>query len=62
MRARGNDPRFKGLTEQQRRERIEFVAGNVLFAMMHEVGHMLICELGLPFSDGRRTRPTFRGD
>ena len=48
MRARANDPRFKGLTEQQRRERIEFVAGNVLFAMAHEVGHMLISELGLP--------------
>ena len=36
------------MTEQQRRERIEFVAGNVLFAMAHEVGHMLISELGLP--------------
>jgi hypothetical protein len=48
VRARANDPRFKGLTEQQRRERIEFVAGNVLFAMAHEVGHMLISELGLP--------------
>jgi hypothetical protein len=39
VRARANDARFKGLTEQQRRERIEFVAGNVLFAMAHEVGH-----------------------
>jgi hypothetical protein len=48
VRARANDARFKGLTEQQRRERIEFVAGNVLFAMAHEVGHMLISELGLP--------------
>ena len=48
VRARANDPRFKGMTEQQRRERIEFVAGNVLFAMAHEVGHMLISELGLP--------------
>jgi hypothetical protein len=47
VRARANDPRFKGMTEQQRRERIEFVAGNVLFAMAHEVGHMLISELGL---------------
>jgi hypothetical protein len=48
VRARANDPRFKGLTEKQRRERIEFVAGNVLFAMAHEVGHMLISEMGLP--------------
>jgi hypothetical protein len=47
VRARANDPRFKGLTEQQRRERIEFVAGNVLFAFAHEVGHMLISEMDL---------------
>jgi len=48
VRARANDPRFKGLTEKQRRERIEFVAGNMLFAVAHEVGHLLISELGLP--------------
>jgi hypothetical protein len=48
VRVRANDPRLKGLTEKQRRERIEFVAGNVLFAMAHEVGHMLIAEMGLP--------------
>jgi len=48
VRARANDPRFKGLTEKQRRERIEFVAGNILFALAHEVGHLLIAELGLP--------------
>ena len=47
-RALEHEPRFKGLTEQQRRERIEFVAGNVLFALVHEVGHMLISEIGLP--------------
>jgi hypothetical protein len=47
VQARANDPHFKGMTEKQRRERIEFVAGNVLFAMAHEVGHMLISELGL---------------
>ena len=48
VRARANDPHFKGLTEQQRRARIEFVIGNVVFAMAHEIGHMLISELGLP--------------
>jgi len=48
VRAHANDPHFKGLTEQQRRERIEFVVGNVVFAMAHEIGHMLISELGLP--------------
>jgi len=48
VRMMANEPRFKGLTEQERRDRIEFVAGNVLFAMVHEVGHMLIAEMGLP--------------
>jgi hypothetical protein len=48
VRARANDARFKGLTEKQRRERIEFVAANTLFALAHEVGHLLIAELGLP--------------
>jgi Putative metallopeptidase len=43
-----NEPRFKGLSEAQRRDRIEFVAGNVIFATLHEVGHMLIAEMGLP--------------
>jgi hypothetical protein len=42
------EPQFKGATEQQRRDRIEFVTGNVLFALVHEVGHMLIAEMGLP--------------
>jgi hypothetical protein len=48
VRMLADEPRFKGLTEQQRRDRIEFVAGNVLFALVHEVGHMLIAEMGLP--------------
>jgi hypothetical protein len=43
-----DEPRFKGLSEQERRDRIEFVSGNVLFALVHEVGHMLIAEMGLP--------------
>jgi hypothetical protein len=42
------DSRFRGLSTAQRRDRIEFVAGNVLFALMHEVGHMSISEMGLP--------------
>jgi len=48
VRMMANEPRFKGLNEQERRDRIEFVAGNVLFALVHEVGHMLIAEMGLP--------------
>jgi hypothetical protein len=42
------DPRFKGVPEHKVRERIEFVAGNLIFAAIHEVGHMLISEMGLP--------------
>jgi Putative metallopeptidase len=42
------DPRFKGLSQRQIRDRVEFVAGNVIFATVHEVGHMVITELGLP--------------
>jgi hypothetical protein len=48
VRMLADEPRFKGLTEPQRRDRVEFVAGNVLFALVHEVGHMLIAEMGLP--------------
>ena len=43
-----HEHRFKGLSEQQLRERTDFVVGNVLFATTHEVGHMLIQEMGLP--------------
>jgi hypothetical protein len=48
VRELANDPRFKGQTEQQRGDNIQFVAGNVIFAVVHEVGHMLISELALP--------------
>jgi hypothetical protein len=48
VRMLASEPRFKGVPEAQRRERIEFVAGNLLFALVHEVGHMLIAEMGLP--------------
>lgn len=43
-----HDPRFRRLSQQQIRDRIEFVAGNVIFATLHEVGHMVIAEMGLP--------------
>jgi hypothetical protein len=48
VRELANAPGFEGLTENERRERIEFVAGNVMFAAAHEVGHMLVQEMGLP--------------
>jgi hypothetical protein len=43
-----HSPRFKGVPEPVVRDRVEFVAGNVIFATLHEVGHMLISQLALP--------------
>jgi hypothetical protein len=48
VREAANDPRFKDQSEQQRRESIEFVAGNVIFAVAHEIGHMIISQMNLP--------------
>jgi Putative metallopeptidase len=42
------DPHLKDLTPRQRRDLIEFVTGNLLFAALHEMGHMHIAEMGLP--------------
>lgn len=41
------EPRFKNVPAKQVRDRFEFVAGNVTFATLHEVGHMLITEMAL---------------
>jgi hypothetical protein len=43
-----NNPRLQGLTEQQRIARVEFVAGNTLVLLSHELGHVLIAEMHLP--------------
>jgi hypothetical protein len=43
-----NSPRFKNVSEQQRMERVEFVIGNTLFALLHEMGHLSIAEMRLP--------------
>ena len=43
-----NDPQLKNLTPEQRKDLIEFVAGNMLFAINHELGHALVSEMGLP--------------
>ena len=41
------EPRLKELTPQQRKDLIEFVTGNMLFATLHELGHAHIQEMGL---------------
>jgi Putative metallopeptidase len=43
-----NNPRFKGLNQQQRVERLNFVVGNTLVLLLHEVGHVLVAEFALP--------------
>ena len=46
-RLEGN-PRMRGLSPQERQERVEFVVGNVHFVAAHELGHALVSELNLP--------------
>jgi hypothetical protein len=46
-RALQNNPRLKSLTEQQRLDRLEFVMGNTLFALL-QMGHVAIDEMKLP--------------
>jgi Putative metallopeptidase len=43
-----NNPRLKNLSKQQRIERVEFVVGNTLVLLLHEMGHVLISEMHLP--------------
>jgi hypothetical protein len=42
-----DSPRLKGLTEQQRLDRVEFVAANTLVLLLHELGHVHIAEMNL---------------
>jgi hypothetical protein len=46
-RALESDPRLQKLTQQQRKDLVEFVTGNMLFALLHELGHAQIAEMGL---------------
>jgi len=41
-------PRIRNLSEEQREKLIEFVAGNMLFVLLHELGHAAMHEMGLP--------------
>lgn len=43
-----NEPNLKNLSEQQRIARVEFVLGNTLFILLHEMGHVHISEMKLP--------------
>ena len=59
-----NDPRLKNLSQQQRIDRVQFVVGNTLFVLLHELGHVIIDEMKLPVlgreedaADIQRPRP-----
>jgi Putative metallopeptidase len=47
-RALQNEPRLKNLSEKERIDRVEFVTGNTLFILLHEMGHVHISEMNLP--------------
>ncbi len=42
------DERYKGLSPKERQGLAEFVAGNLLFAVLHELGHAVVSDMGLP--------------
>src|SRR5215467_9297129 len=48
VRALGNQPRFKSIPFERRQELAEFVSGNMLFVLLHELAHTAVSELDLP--------------
>jgi hypothetical protein len=44
----GNNPRFKTLSPKYRQELAEFVSGNMLFTLLHELAHAAIDQMSLP--------------
>jgi len=46
--ALGSNPRFKRLSPKARQQLAEFVAGNVLFVLLHELAHTTTTQMGLP--------------
>jgi hypothetical protein len=41
-------PRLKSMTHDRRKALVEFVTGNTLFVLVHELGHAVISEMRLP--------------
>jgi len=48
VRALGNQPRLKGMSLKRRQELVDFVSGNMLFVLLHELAHAAMTELDLP--------------
>jgi hypothetical protein len=46
--ALGGSPRFKSLSPKYRQQAAEFVSGNMLFVLLHEIAHAAVTEMGLP--------------
>src|SRR5437016_4265168 len=42
------NPRLKKLSQQQRENLVEFVTGNMLFVLLHELAHATVGEFHLP--------------
>jgi hypothetical protein len=48
VQALDSSPRHKKMSSQAKRQLVEFVVGNTLFVMAHEMGHALIYEMNMP--------------
>src|SRR5436853_6177878 len=48
VRALDKSPRLQQLSSEKKKHLVEFVIGNTLFAMAHEMGHGLINEMNMP--------------
>ena len=48
VKALDNAPQTKKMSPQAKRELVEFVLGNTLFVMAHEMGHALMYEMNMP--------------
>jgi hypothetical protein len=45
---RSGDPRFKDSSPESVKRLVEFVSGKMLFVLLHELGHAVIIQMGLP--------------
>src|SRR3954471_7690018 len=43
-----DEPTLHAFSKERRRETIQFVVGNLLFVLLHEMGHVQVTEMGLP--------------
>jgi|SRR6516165_5370698 hypothetical protein len=55
--ALGSNPRFKNLSLKYRQGLAEFVTGNMLFVVLHEMAHAGISEMDCRCLEGRKMRP-----